>query len=107
MNVLAVMPRRVGPLVFDEVVLDWWYSAGEGGNVAEGLMLEHSGAYSFGELFDLFFDVGEERIRAPAPYEHDGVDWLLGEVHEHGKASAHGVKPNVVGCESKDGLSDA
>lgn len=101
------MPRRVGPLVSDEVVLDWWYSAGEGWTVAGGLVLEHSGADSFGELFDLFFDVGEEGIGAPAPDEHDGVDWLLGEVHEHGEASAHGVKFNIVGRESKDILSDA
>ena len=57
-------------------------------DVEEGVALEHPAADAFGEFFDLFFDVGEEGIRAPASDEHNCVDLLSGEVHHHGEGGS-------------------
>ena len=45
-------------------------------DVEEGVVLKHSCADSFGEFFDLLFDVSKEYIGAPASNEHDGIDWF-------------------------------
>ena len=76
-------------LVLCEVVLYRWSGAVEGWDVAEGFVLQHAGADPPGELLDLFLDVGEESIGAPAADQHDGVDRLFGEVHKHGEAPSH------------------
>ena len=59
------------------------------GDVEESVVLEHSGADSAGEFFNLLFDVGEESVGAPSSNEHDGVDWLFGEEHHHGEGGSY------------------
>ena len=92
-NCLVYVPSpcltRLCALVLFHVVI-------ESGNVNECFVLEHTGADSFRELLDLFLDVGEERVRTPAPDQHDRVDGFLGKVHEHGKAGAGAVGADVV-----------
>ena len=50
-------------------------------DVVESVALEHPAADSFGEFLDLFFDVGEESVRAPSSDKHD---CLTGGLARHG-----------------------
>ena len=77
-DVPAVVLRRVDSLIVDEVVLHRGGAVTEGWDVAEGFVLEHSGADSLGELLDLFLNVGEEGVGTPAADEHNCVDLFLG-----------------------------
>ena len=50
-------------------------------DVVESVALEHPAADSFGELLDLFFDVGKENVRSPSSDKHD---CLTGGLARHG-----------------------
>ena len=76
------------------------------GGVEESVVLEHSGADSAGEFFNLLFDVGEESVGAPSSDEHDGVDWFFGKEHHHGKGGSYQMGINIFTGEAKDVGSD-
>ena len=82
-NLRPSVAATVDAVVLLKVMVECW-------DVGESLMNEHPAADSLSKLFDLFLDVGEECVRTPAPDQHDCVDRLLGEVHEHGEAGARG-----------------
>ena len=69
-------PIQVGLSVVASSIILWAIYSGllYKRDVEEVDILKHSCADSFGEWFDLIFDVSKEGIGATASNEHDGID---------------------------------
>ena len=80
---------------------------GEASYMEKCFVGEHSFADALGEFLDLFLDVAEERVGAPASDEHDCVDGFSGEVGHHREGGSDGVSADLAAGEAEDVRSDA
>jgi len=76
------------------------------GDSEVGVIEDHPAGDSGGELLNLSTNVEKESIGGLPSNPHDGEDWDLGEVHDHGGGQSVGVSADVFFAKAEDSLAD-